>query len=163
MFALDSELDAAGEAFAQKFADITRRHSVLFGEDLISPLQIPRDALVRRVQQVLLNLTMRLRETYVERSLREEQCALAVADAAGPLRTSAATLLELGGRPAPSPKEALETIVRDLDGGEHVSLLPLISEAREHRALSGGRGAETLFRTARLAEALYRAALRITP
>jgi len=100
MFVLDSELEDAAEAFAQKFADIHRRHVVLYGDDVVSRLRIPREALVRRLNQVLLNLSIRLRQSYVERSLREEQCALVVAEAAAPLRTSAASILELEGHEA---------------------------------------------------------------
>lgn len=163
MFALDTELADAGEAFANKFADIARRHVVLFGEDLIPALDIPRDALVRRLRQVLLNLTMRLRETYVERSLREEQSARAVADATGPLRTAAATMLELEERTGLAPKEALEVVVRELGRPELEALLPHFSEVRERRALPAGRGAEILFGTAELARALYERALAIAP
>lgn len=163
MFVVDSELPDAGEAFAQKFADIIRRHVVLFGEDLISPLAIPRDALIRRLRQVLLNLTIRLREMYVERSLREEQSALTVAEVAGPLRTSAAAILELEGRGGFAPKEALQLVVRELGRDDLVELLPHISEARERRVLPQGRAAEILFATLELARALHGRALAIAP
>ena len=52
-------------------------------------------ASIIRLKQTLLNLTLRLREAYVSRSLREEQLIATVADTAGPLRACAATLLEL--------------------------------------------------------------------
>lgn len=163
MFALEHELADAGEAFAQKFADIARRHVVLFGEDLVSKIEIPREALVRRLHQVLLNLTMRLREMYVERSLREEQCARVVADVAGPLRTSAASILEIEGRAGLAPKEALEIVVRELGRADLESLLPHISEARERGVLPQGRAAEILFSTLELARALHDRALAIRP
>ena len=161
MFVLDAELADAGEAFAQKFADISRRHVVLYGDDVVSTLEIPRDALVRRLRQVLLNLTIRLREIYIERSLRDEQSALAVAEVAGPLRTSAAAILELEGRGAAAPKEALELVVRELGRPDLEALLPHISEARERRALPPGRAAEILFATLELARALHERALAI--
>jgi predicted nucleotidyltransferase len=161
MFVLDSELEDAGEAFAQKFADIARRHVVLHGEDVVSRLRIPRAALVRRLKQVLLNLTIRLREAYVERSLREEQCAITVADAAGPLRTSASSIRELEGKDPLHPKEALEALVAELGQPELVELLPHLSEARERRVLPAGRGAELLRRTMELARALHERAQRI--
>jgi predicted nucleotidyltransferase len=163
MFVLDGEVADAGEAFAQKFADIVRRHAVLFGEDVVSSLAIPRDALVRRLRQVLLNLTIRLRELYVERSLRDEQSALAVADAAGPLRTSAASILELEGRGGIAPKEALELMVRELGRPDLEALLPYFSEARERRVLPQGRAAEVLFGMLELARALHERALAIAP
>lgn len=161
MFVLEGELQSAAEAFAQKFADIERRHVVLYGEDLVASLAIPRDALVRRLQQVLLNLTIRLRENYVERSLREEQCAVTVAEAAGPLRTSASSILELEGHGSLPPKEALEQLVRELNRPECEELLPHLSEARERRVLPSGRAAAYLFSTLELARALYERSLRL--
>jgi hypothetical protein len=162
MFVLDSELDDAGEAFAQKFADIGRRHVVLYGDDVVSRLTISREALVRRVRQVLLNLTMRLREAYVERSLREEQCAITVAESAAPLRTSAASILELEGREPLPPKEALEAVVSELAQPQLADLLPHFSEARERRVLPAGEAAAILFGTLELARALYERATRLS-
>jgi hypothetical protein len=57
MFLLESELAAATELFAQKFADIRRRHKVLYGADLLAQLKIPRQAEIFRLRQILLNLT----------------------------------------------------------------------------------------------------------
>jgi predicted nucleotidyltransferase len=162
MFVLDSELDDAAEAFAQKFADIGRRHVVLYGDDVVSRLRIPREALVRRLRQVLLNLTMRLREAYVERSLREEQCAMTVADSTGPLRTSAVSILELEGRELLPPKEALEALVGELGQPQLAELLPHLSEARERRALPAGQAAPILYSMLELARALYDRASRLS-
>lgn len=161
MFLVDDEVGEASREFAQKFADILRRRVVLAGDDPFAGLTIPRDALIRRVQQVLLNLTLRLRETYVERSLREEQAALTVADTAGPLRTSAAAILELEGSGTKGPKEALEELVASLGRADLQELLPHLSEAREQRALPPGRGAEILFRTLELARELHRRSLQL--
>lgn len=161
MFVLEEELPAAAQAFAQKFADIERRHVVLYGDDVVARIGIPREALVRRLRQVLLNLTLRLRGSYVESSLREEQCAITVAEAAAPLRTSAASILELEGRGTLAPKEALETLVREL--GRFGELLPHLSEAREQRALPAGQAAKILFDTLQLARALYERAVRLQP
>ncbi|HEY0156586.1 MAG TPA: nucleotidyltransferase domain-containing protein [Thermoanaerobaculia bacterium] len=161
MFVLEEELADAAEAFAQKFADISRRHVVLHGEDLVANIEIPRRARVRRLQQSLLNLTMRLRASYVESSLREEQCAIAVADAAGPLRAGAASILELEGGEALPPKEALERLVRELPQFE--PLLPRLSEAREQRVLPAGQAAGIMFETLELARALHERSHRLTP
>lgn len=161
MFLREDEISEAAREFAQKFADIRRRRIVLFGTDPFASLDVPRDALVRRLQQVLLNLTLRLRELYIERSLRAEQCAVSVAEAAGPLRTSAAAILELEGAGTKTPKEALETIVRDLGRSDLTELLPHISEAREQRGLPPGKAADDFFRTAELARALYERARRL--
>ena len=161
MFVLDKEIDLASREFAQKFADMQRRHVVLFGDDPLTKLTISREALVRRLQQTLLNLTMRLREMYVQRSLREEQCAVTIADATGPLRAAAASILDLEGRGVLAPKEALYTCVHDLGPSDFVDLLPHLSEAREKRVLPPGRAADLLFTTAQLARALHERAMRL--
>lgn len=161
MFLLETELDDAAREFAQKFADIRRRRVVLYGDDPFAALDIPRDALVRRLQQVLLNLTLRLREQYVERSLREEQAAIVVAEATAPLRTAAASIVELEGGGVLPPKEALERVVQELGRGEFRDLLPHLSEAREERALPAGSAARDFFATLELARALYERARRL--
>lgn len=102
MYLLRAEVPAAAEAFAQKFADIERRHRVLFGDDPFAALDVPRAALIARLLQVLLNLTLRLRAAYIERGLREEQIARVIADVAGPIRTCAANLMALEGGAPPS-------------------------------------------------------------
>ena len=72
------------EAFTVKFADIVGRHRVLYGNDPFSDRDLPRAALIRRLDQVLLNLQLRLRERYVLMGEREELLARVIADAAGP-------------------------------------------------------------------------------
>ena len=101
MFLLKDEIPHAARSFAPKFADIRRRRAILFGDDSFASLTIPRDAEIRQLRQQLLNLILRLRAAYVARSLREEQLSLLIAGALGPLRSYAAVLLDLEGRPAP--------------------------------------------------------------
>jgi hypothetical protein len=117
---------------------------VLFGPDPFAGLGTPRDALVRRLRQVLLNLQLRLRERYVMLSLREEQLALVIADAAPPLRASAASLLQLEGCPAVAPKAALEQLVRELNDPKLSEALVEISAARADAQLEPGRASATL-------------------
>ncbi len=100
MFLLESELTQAADAFAVKFADIIARHRVLLGNDPFASLHTSRDAVLRRLRQVLLNQQVRMRERYMLFSLNEEQLAGAIADAAGPLRSAAASLAQLDGKPA---------------------------------------------------------------
>jgi hypothetical protein len=97
---------------------------------------------------------MRLRNRYALVSLREEQLALVIADAAAPLRAAAATLLELEGRTAPSPKAALVEVVRAL--GFEDDVLVSVSQARETRALPAGTAGQTLFRLLELAGEMRR-------
>jgi len=142
MFLLASEVPAAMEAFAAKFADVLRRRRVLLGDDPFAGLAIPRAAEIARLRQVLLNLALRLRAAYVADGDREERLALSVADAAGPLRSCAATLLELHG-PAASGKEALEKLAAETGGG-FAEALRRLSEARETRMLPAGSAAPAL-------------------
>jgi hypothetical protein len=152
MFLLESEIAQAADAFAQKFDDIAHRRIRLFGDDPFAALQISPEALRRRLRQTLLNLSLRLRAGYVARSLREEQAALMVAEAAGPLRSAAAALLELQGRPAASPKAALEMLAQEL--GESPQTLAHISQIRETRAAPPGAAPATLFRLIELSRRL---------
>lgn len=156
MFLLESEVSAAAEAFAVKFDDILHRRVVLFGSDPFAELHISRAAMIARLKQVLLNLKLRLREQFMLRGLREEQLVLMVADAVGPLRSCAATLLELEGHPAVSPKDALATLALGFDEATGPALLARLSEARETRSLPPDTGTSTCFElmtlTARLRE-----------
>lgn len=152
MFLLDSELRPATEAFAVKFADVIRRRRVLYGDDPFADISISRGASVVRLKQTLLNLTLRLREGYIARGLREEQLVAMIADAAGPLRSCAATLLELEGMPAGSPKEALHQVAASLPNGlARAEEISRISAARQERRLAPGLAAPTLFHLIELA------------
>ena len=146
MFLLREEVAAASQAFAQTFADVLRRRRVLHGADPFAGLAIPRAALVARLAQVLLNLTLRLRATYVERGLHEEQLAAVIAEATAPLRTCAAGVLELEGTAAASPKEALRILSEQLPGDGWAPVLGRLSEARERRLLPAGVAGDTLLR-----------------
>ena len=146
MFILEAELPSAITAFAEKFSDILRRRRILFGKDPFTGVTIPRNIVIARLDQVLLNLVLRLREAYVMRGLREEQLALVVADAAGPLRSSAATLRELQGQPVGSSKAALESFVQAGGDSSLNEVLPRISEAREQRLLPTGVAGPTLLK-----------------
>lgn len=154
MFIVEVELPDAMSAFAEKFSDILRRRRILFGPDPFLGLSIPRPVVIARLEQVLLNLVLRMREAYVMRGLREEQLALAVAEAAGPLRSTAATLLELQGKPVQSGKEALESIVKATPNKDWHEVLPRLSEARETRLLPAGVAGATLQRLIEIANAL---------
>lgn len=153
MFLLEHELQPASQAFAVKFADIARRRLILYGEDPFASISVPRDDAIVTLKQRLLNLTLRLREAYIARSLREEQLAAVIADAAGPLRSCASTLLELEGSPAATPKEALEQIAKASASTAHD--VQLITEARQRHALPPGAAAPALFHLIELAHAMW--------
>lgn len=139
MFLLESELTQAADAFAVKFADIIARHRVLLGNDPFASLHTSRDAVLRRLRQVLLNQQLRMRERYMLVSLNEEQLAGAIADAAGPLRSAAASLAQLEDKPAPSGKQALEAFVDQMGEPSLHAALQAMSAARETARLAPGQ------------------------
>lgn len=160
MFIRSDELSPAAEAFAQKFADIQQRHVVLHGEDVTAALEISREAKIRRLRQSLLNYTMRTREAYVVASLREEQAARLVAEAAGPLRSAAALIFALEGREFADGKAALLQFARELNGAAEKAV-SFMSTAREQMLLAPGNAAETLFEVLSVAEAMHERAMRL--
>ena len=163
MLLLDSEIEGALEAFAVKFDDILHRRRVLFGVDPFEGRSVSRSASIVRLNQVLLNLSLRLREAYVARGLREDALALVVADAAGPLRASAAALLELEGGAAGSPKEALERVAPSLGVARWRETLDALSQAREEGHLPEGVAGAVLFGLVDLALAMRAQVLRLAP
>jgi predicted nucleotidyltransferase len=161
MFLLEDEVKAAVEAFAVKFADIATRHRVLIGHDPFANINVSRDSLLRRLDQVLLNLQLRLRERYVSLSLREEQLAHFIADAAPPLRSSAASILQLEGRDELAGKLALEQIVAESSRPEFEHLLHNMSEARKRGYLAPGVAPSTAMNLIQLTRYLRERAGRI--
>ena len=118
MFLLKEEISHAARSFAPKFADILRRRVVLFGDDPFASLSIPRDTQVRQLRQQLLNLMLRLRASYVARSLRD--------------------MLDLEGRPSASSSQALETLGAELAMPDWRRLLARLSATQESRLSSPG-------------------------
>jgi hypothetical protein len=153
MFVLASELPLAAESFSVKFDDIAHRHVILYGMDPLEALTIPRAPLVRRLQQVLFNLTVRLRTLYAVGRAREESLAAVIADTAAPLRRSAYAILELRGDRPSSPKAALESLASEL-GGDWTQDLQSLSKAREELRLDPGMAANLILRLAELSEFL---------
>lgn len=155
IFVLESELPAALEAFAVKFADIMRRRQVLCGRDPFAGLAISRSAEISRLRQVLLNLVLRMRERYLTTSLREEQVARVLGHFSGPLRAAAAALLELSGKPVPSPKAALEAVAAGIPGPDWPQVLAALSSVREGQNLETHVAPAALLRLIELASAMH--------
>lgn len=129
-----SELPQAAAAFAERFSDIQRRHKILFGSNLIDGLAIPRDRLIQRELDALLNLKVRTRNAFVSRSLRVEQLSAILAEITGPLRTAAATCLALQTGEVCSPKEALAQFLKT-DSPQYVNALEQMSAAHRGEIL----------------------------
>jgi predicted nucleotidyltransferase len=161
MFLLASELPLAAESFSVKFDDIAHRHVVLYGKDPFEALTIPRALIVGRLQQVLFNLTLRLRTLYANGRAREESLAAVIADTAAPLRRSAYAILELRGDRPSSPKAALESLATEL-GGDWTYDLQGLSKAREDLHLNPGTAAKLILRLAELSESLRQRAASLS-
>jgi hypothetical protein len=83
--------------------------------------------------------------------------ALAAAEAVGPLRACAATLLTLEGEAPVAPREALERVV----GAGGVAALAAITQARERGSASGAGGAAALLGAVEIAAGIEARAERL--
>jgi len=160
MVLLREEIPQAASAFAVKFADIVRRHRVLHGSDPFADLTIARDRLVARLLQVLLNVRLRLRSAYMTRTF-DDQLVLAIVHAASPLRSAAATLRELEGRPRLSARESLDQMVQELGDARFTDAVAQISTARESGVLPPDVPRQTVLALIELASALHERALKL--
>jgi predicted nucleotidyltransferase len=155
MFLLKEEIPAAANSFASKFADIVRRRVILYGDDPFSALNIPREIRLLELKQSLLNQILRLRASYVSRSLREEQLNLVIARAIGPLRSSAADFLELQGTPATSSQQAFERIGSDLALSNWPQILASLAALNASRLAAPGEAQRLFFQILHLACRLH--------
>ena len=151
MFLLEEELPVAADLFAVKFNDMTGRHRILHGVDPLARIRIDEKELRRRLREVLLNLTIRLRERYALVSLREEQLARIISGVAGPLRAAAVALFRLQGKPALAPREALEAITAETGDASFINAVALLPVARQTQMLPAGQGCPALLALSRLA------------
>jgi predicted nucleotidyltransferase len=158
MWLLEEELRAAVESFAVKFADIARRHRVVYGSDPFEGLTVSRHAALFRVRQVLLNLVLRMRASYALERDREERLAILLADVVGPLRAGAAEILDLEGTPAPSAREALEQLSTQWSASAAPILLERMRTARETRRIEPGLAPATFLDALDFARFLHRRA-----
>jgi len=139
MFVLAQELPVAAQLFALKFYDIQLRHRLLYGADPIANLIIDREELKRRLREVLLNLSLRLRERYIATSLQEESLQIVLAEAAGPLRSAAAAMLRLQSNPPLAPRDALIKVAASYDNKSYTDAVESMSQARQKELLPAGQ------------------------
>ena len=154
MFLREDELPVAAELFAVKFNDIRSRHRLLYGSDPVQSLSIDPVELRRRLREVLLNLSIRLRERYALVSLREEQLARVLAEAAGPLRAAAVAVQSLQGKAVLAPREALEAVALATQDEEFIRAVALLPLARAQAQLPPEVGGPALLALSRLASNL---------
>lgn len=154
MFVLQGEVAEALDAFAVKFSDILNRHRIVYGIDPFIGLTPSREAMLRRVRQVLLNYQIRLREQFILANRRDEQLTRLVADAAGPLRASAAAILTLEDQPAATPKRALAALVAQFHEPDFVIVLEAMSLARGGELLAPASARPAVIKLMRLVTAM---------
>ena len=145
MFLLKREIPQASRAFASKFADILRRRVILFGDDPFAALTIPREIRIADLRQKLLNQILRLRASYVARSLREEQLRFTLARTLGPLRSAAAALLEIQDSPASSAQQAIERVGSELGMANWSETLAHLSSLHDAPLRFSGNSRELFF------------------
>lgn len=155
MFILESEIQAATDAFTLKFADIQLRHRLIFGKNPLANIHPSRAELISKTKQSLLNFQLKSREQYVLISLREEQLALIVANAAPVLRSSANAIRQIEGQGSIDGKLALEEFTVKLNKPYLIEAIKHMSQAREEGILPHGQSAETLLQLLELSQFLY--------
>jgi hypothetical protein len=133
MILTPGELPAAALAFPTKFLDIKDHHVVLAGTDSFADLNVPREAIRRRVAQQLRNTALRLRRRYLAIVDDREAQAATLAGTARPLALEAAALLRLVGKQVPEEDRtaaifAAAATAFDLDHDALASLAELRQE-----------------------------------
>lgn len=108
--------------------------------DPFANLAVPREALARQIEQVLLNLALRLRERASRDWSHDDVLRQTLTEAVGPLRASAQGLLAINGQPDTSPKAALAALAA-MPGAPHPHLAHYFSSLREGEAEAGTAGA----------------------
>jgi predicted nucleotidyltransferase len=161
MWIASDEVSLAAGAFAVKFEDMRYRHKVLWGDDVVAALPTDRNAQIRRLRQILLNLLIRLRQDWVLSGGRGEQAARIIASVVGPLRVAAMILTHLQDRQHETPKAALQDVVeRTASLAGVASSLPRLSEIREGATLADHEADALLATVIELTQQLHTLALQ---
>ena len=95
MLLTETDLRDSAAVFPIKFLDMQRRHKVLWGEDPLAKLTVTRDHLRLRCDQELRNLSLRLRQQYIQRTDRSELLQATLNRAVSSLLVNLGVLLEL--------------------------------------------------------------------
>lgn len=99
-----TDLAVSIDVFPTKFLDMQRHHRVLFGKEVLQPLEITRDRLRRQCAREIQNVLMRLRQFYLQRSRRPELLERTLGQVLSAFLTNLATVIELQTGIAPSSK-----------------------------------------------------------
>lgn len=108
MLMTEADLRDSADIFPIKFLDMQRRHKLLWGADPFTTVTVTRDNLRLRCEQELRNLSLRLRQSYIQRSDRPQLLQTALNRAVSSLLVNIGVLLELKtGTPIATKHEAL--------------------------------------------------------
>jgi hypothetical protein len=108
MLMTEADLRDSADIFPIKFLDMQRCHKILWGEDPFSKVTVTRDNLRLRGEQELRNLSLRLRQSYLQRADRPELLQAALNHAVSSLLVNIGVLLELKtGKPVETKHDAL--------------------------------------------------------
>jgi len=91
----EADLTHAADVFAIKFLDIQRHHLVLVGRDVCPEMNVTPERLRRQCLRELMNLQMRLRRFYLQRSTRPELIENTLAEMLPAFLSTLAVLVEL--------------------------------------------------------------------
>jgi len=106
-----SELHASTDVFAIEFLDIKSRYRVLFGDDLISDLQVPMDLHRVQLEHELRTNLMRLRHHYLAATGDNKKIMELMAGSISSFTTLFRhALIALGEKPAEHRREAVERL-----------------------------------------------------
>lgn len=113
MLMTEADLRDSAEIFPIKFLDMQRRHKVLWGEDPFAKVTVAHDNLRLRCEQELRNLSLRLRQSYIQRADRPELLQAALNHAVSSLLVNVGALLEIkNGKPVETKHDALANAVQ---------------------------------------------------
>jgi hypothetical protein len=111
MLMTEADLRDSADIFPIKFLDMQRCHKVLWGEDPFTKVKVTHDNLRLRCEQELRNLSLRLRQNYIQRVDRPELLQAALNHAISSLLVNVGVLLELKtGKPVETKHEALARV-----------------------------------------------------
>jgi predicted nucleotidyltransferase len=136
MFVEEQELPSMASCFAIKFADIQARHRLLWGADVLKPINLKPSELINSARQMLGNFQLRSREQFLLAHSREEQLVKLIASAAAPLRANAAAIMFLRTGTWTDGKAALKLLT--INNACWSQAVAGISLARETQSLPEG-------------------------
>ena len=114
MLMSESDLRRSTEVFPVKFLDMQRHHRILWGKDPFSNLTVSRDRLRLRCAQEITNLSLRLRQFYVQRSHRPELLESTLTRAISSFLAGLNTLVELRTGQSASDKSSIIEAVAEI-------------------------------------------------